>query len=1794
MAPPVQHRNILHFNPGNMSPRELEATFVGNETFLEELVSHVQKKRRRPDQKHLCLTGPRGIGKTTLLILLERRLGGGSAGDAIQVVRFAEEERQILSPHSFLKRLRELRPGLFPSDLANSSVVSWTKALLEGLANRNQDLVLLLDNLDHLLEAMVKGKEKGKEGDKKKADLHGPDVEKLLLSPHVIVVGTSLRGEKHLRDYSPDYIKGLYDHFEFRRVPGVTNIAMQLRARAEYDGDDYILEQLDRPAVHQRIRAVERLAEDNPRLVLFIYEYLSLKPLSDTYDLVEKLLNDVTPLYQDVLNRLVDPRPIHRAVLDKLMEPEGIATASEIAHELDIDTNPARTALRALADLGLVQVAGKQALGSGRPSDLFCVTPLLFWLWYSWRKGDQSVKALARAYTALASPPEIVGIISASQATSLTHQTQDLSRDTQAGHTSLVLSTTQQAMEQASNDCVDLFSGFIPEAAEDALGRGDYITVDRACQEAFSKESDSRRRRILELCIAYCNWIRRRQGSENLLTLTDELLEAHENKHESQKLRTDVRLVKSRILTYRNRREEARKELERALSEARKYPRLEVEILIDLAWLDRFEDSLSKAKERLEKALQMARRQAGNRTLEARALRSLGDLSMQINDLKEAQEVFDESLRIYLEIGNRLRQASTLTSLGELYHRVNRLVDAEKVYDDALSIYRDIEDRLGEATTLRSLGELYLRINRIADAEKVYDDALSIYRDIEDRLGEANTLRSLGDLFCRVDRLADAEKVYDEALSIYREIGNRLGEANTLRSLGELYLLVDRLVDAEKVYTAALSIYREIGIRLGEAKTLRSLGELYHRVDRLADAEKVYEEALQIDREIGIRLGEANTLRSLGDLFCRVDRLADAEKVYDEALQIYQKIDDRLGEANTLMSLGSLYHRIDRLADAEKFYEEALEIYQEIDNRLGEANTCCYLGELYHRVARLADAVNAYNEALSIYREIGIRLGEANTLRSLGDLFCRVTRLADAEKVYNEAFSIYQEIGIRLGEANTLTALGHLYLLVERLADAEKVYDEALLIYRKIEDRLGEANTLFSLGELFRRVERLADAEKVYDEALSIYREIGNRLGEANTLKSLGDLFRRVARLADAEKVYGKALSIYRKIGDQQGEANTLQSVGNLLSEKGEHKYSVTELEKALNAHKSIEDSLGVGADLGYLGRAWLALHDHDKARSCLRQSQEVFQQTGTVWGLGLSWESLALVEAEAGCLTAAAAAAMEAARLFARIEDKDREASNRMLALSFSARALTREPGAVEEVLPRLLDMIGGLPDQVVADIIANELFLPLASRGRAGASEMAEVATVLRHEASLTLCRLLDVIDEAALQLGGAESSPKRPMIQQSVAAFLARAESLDLHSASVALQEGKIHQAVQKLDEALASKPDDANALAMLASAKLRMGKAEQALELIKGVPEKIRQTLAVSGALVLVYDELRLSKEFLQQLDDHRSRHGDDHNLEMALAESHASRSDWPAAAEHWQEALNRCASANDRPRIATRLIFALLLADRQKEVELYFNRYSENQFKDGERLLWMMVQCAALLLDGKMDSGKKLGLQVVDLWLSNPAEIQLPVNPAPLVQRLNDSLVGRDRYFFPLLLAVIAGKAEVRELLGTFFSSSMVQDTLEVMEKAGNNSLEGLRSGAIEQLGDVKRLTQLGAAEEAFFNGLAEAYSGLDDRSRRTAIGLVSQGLEASEPAVRKTALRCLGSLLPSLLGDELEQGFQVLMEFIRSEEQPRELRQAALKIGEIASDVWPGHVRQRFRSAAARLSDQIHNTPERT
>ena len=1434
MAPPVQHRNILHFNPGNMSPRELEATFVGNETFLEELVSHVQKKRRRPDQKHLCLTGPRGIGKTTLLILLERRLGGGSAGDAIQVVRFAEEERQILSPHSFLKRLRELRPGLFPSDLANSSVVSWTKALLEGLANRNQDLVLLLDNLDHLLEAMVKGKEKGKEGDKKKADLHGPDVEKLLLSPHVIVVGTSLRGEKHLRDYSPDYIKGLYDHFEFRRVPGVTNIAMQLRARAEYDGDDYILEQLDRPAVHQRIRAVERLAEDNPRLVLFIYEYLSLKPLSDTYDLVEKLLNDVTPLYQDVLNRLVDPRPIHRAVLDKLMEPEGIATASEIAHELDIDTNPARTALRALADLGLVQVAGKQALGSGRPSDLFCVTPLLFWLWYSWRKGDQSVKALARAYTALASPPEIVGIISASQATSLTHQTQDLSRDTQAGHTSLVLSTTQQAMEQASNDCVDLFSGFIPEAAEDALGRGDYITVDRACQEAFSKESDSRRRRILELCIAYCNWIRRRQGSENLLTLTDELLEAHENKHESQKLRTDVRLVKSRILTYRNRREEARKELERALSEARKYPRLEVEILIDLAWLDRFEDSLSKAKERLEKALQMARRQAGNRTLEARALRSLGDLSMQINDLKEAQEVFDESLRIYLEIGNRLRQASTLTSLGELYHRVNRLVDAEKVYD--------------------------------------------------------------------------------------------------------------------------------------------------------------------------------------------------------EALQIYQKIDDRLGEANTLMSLGSLYHRIDRLADAEKFYEEALEIYQEIDNRLGEANTCCYLGELYHRVARLADAVNAYNEALSIYREIGIRLGEANTL----------------------------------------------------------------------------------------------------------------------------------------------------------------QSVGNLLSEKGEHKYSVTELEKALNAHKSIEDSLGVGADLGYLGRAWLALHDHDKARSCLRQSQEVFQQTGTVWGLGLSWESLALVEAEAGCLTAAAAAAMEAARLFARIEDKDREASNRMLALSFSARALTREPGAVEEVLPRLLDMIGGLPDQVVADIIANELFLPLASRGRAGASEMAEVATVLRHEASLTLCRLLDVIDEAALQLGGAESSPKRPMIQQSVAAFLARAESLDLHSASVALQEGKIHQAVQKLDEALASKPDDANALAMLASAKLRMGKAEQALELIKGVPEKIRQTLAVSGALVLVYDELRLSKEFLQQLDDHRSRHGDDHNLEMALAESHASRSDWPAAAEHWQEALNRCASANDRPRIATRLIFALLLADRQKEVELYFNRYSENQFKDGERLLWMMVQCAALLLDGKMDSGKKLGLQVVDLWLSNPAEIQLPVNPAPLVQRLNDSLVGRDRYFFPLLLAVIAGKAEVRELLGTFFSSSMVQDTLEVMEKAGNNSLEGLRSGAIEQLGDVKRLTQLGAAEEAFFNGLAEAYSGLDDRSRRTAIGLVSQGLEASEPAVRKTALRCLGSLLPSLLGDELEQGFQVLMEFIRSEEQPRELRQAALKIGEIASDVWPGHVRQRFRSAAARLSDQIHNTPERT
>ncbi|MBM3472555.1 MAG: tetratricopeptide repeat protein [Armatimonadetes bacterium] len=266
-------------------------------------------------------------------------------------------------------------------------------------------------------------------------------------------------------------------------------------------------------------------------------------------------------------------------------------------------------------------------------------------------------------------------------------------------------------------------------------------------------------------------------------------------------------------------------------------------------------------------------------------------------------------------------EARCIRSLGDVHLQLADYDQAETKYQEALGLCRSIADRPDEANCLRGLGDVYLQRGGYDQAHQHYEAALEICEAAGDRLGQANSIRSLGDVHRMRAEYDQARGRYEEALPIYASIGARLGEANCIASLGDVHRLRHEYDDARRRYEEALPIYASVGARLGEANCMMSLGDMHRLQAEYDRARARYEEAWPIYRSIGARPGEANCIQSLGDVHAMVGEHAEAAARYHEAEALLEVIGARY-------SLAGCWQRMAYLAKAEGQTEQAIELME--------------------------------------------------------------------------------------------------------------------------------------------------------------------------------------------------------------------------------------------------------------------------------------------------------------------------------------------------------------------------------------------------------------------------------------------------------------------------------------------------------------------------------------------------------------------------------------------------------------------------------------------------------------------------------------------------------------------------------------------------------------------------------------------------------------------------------------------------------------------------------------------------
>jgi tetratricopeptide (TPR) repeat protein len=371
----------LLYNPDVMLEEEIKATFVARHGLIEELVALVAQQPDGAGVQHVVIIAPRGMGKTTVLLMVQFAVRDGDLKGGWQAVKFAEESYGIYDLSDFwiealtrlaaeteddelLERTEKLRKQYRDSEDLQEAALAVIK---EWRRKHGKRLVLLVDNFDMILEQINDERDNARLRDV------------LMNDGTVMLIGGATTFFREARAYD----QPLYNFFKILNLDNLRFAQMQdlLRRRAEIDKVEDFEKTLK--ANEGRLRVLEYFTGGNPRLVLMLYRVVSQSDISEVRRGLEKLLDEATPFYKAKVESLP---PQQRKILDHIAREssrthEGV-TPTAIAEATRLKPNLVSSQLKRLSDLGYVRAANLR-----ERSSYYTLSEPLYAIWHQMRFG---------------------------------------------------------------------------------------------------------------------------------------------------------------------------------------------------------------------------------------------------------------------------------------------------------------------------------------------------------------------------------------------------------------------------------------------------------------------------------------------------------------------------------------------------------------------------------------------------------------------------------------------------------------------------------------------------------------------------------------------------------------------------------------------------------------------------------------------------------------------------------------------------------------------------------------------------------------------------------------------------------------------------------------------------------------------------------------------------------------------------------------------------------------------------------------------------------------------------------------------------------------------------------------------------------------------------------------------------------------------------------------------------------------------------------------------------------------
>jgi hypothetical protein len=342
------------FTPTALPGAKLDGRTVGRGDLIERMLAFLRTAATSANRPHMLIVGPRGSGKTHALAVvlhraerepqIARRLAFAWIPEDAVAISSYEDLFVAMVEHLLDRTVGDQQAKQATLDDARRYRGARAAQSLEDLLSAllgDRVLVLVLENLDRVFDEM------GQTGQARLRGFMETTGNLLLLaSTPLLFEAVSARGRPWFGSFAVEHLEEL----------SVEDGSVLLERIAIESGDDELAQFLTTDAARARLRAVSHLAGGSPRMWMVLAACMSIELLEDLAPLVEAMLDQLAPYYQQ---RLWELSAIERKLVAELCRTATLSSAGRVVHE--------QRGMRTVAELaqvcGIDQRVAATALG---------------------------------------------------------------------------------------------------------------------------------------------------------------------------------------------------------------------------------------------------------------------------------------------------------------------------------------------------------------------------------------------------------------------------------------------------------------------------------------------------------------------------------------------------------------------------------------------------------------------------------------------------------------------------------------------------------------------------------------------------------------------------------------------------------------------------------------------------------------------------------------------------------------------------------------------------------------------------------------------------------------------------------------------------------------------------------------------------------------------------------------------------------------------------------------------------------------------------------------------------------------------------------------------------------------------------------------------------------------------------------------------------------------------------------------------------------------------------------------